>query len=72
MSFLWCTVHVKNLDESIKFYEKFVKSSVNRRFEAGLGVERAFLGDGGDTSHNFDKFQILFGIYDIEEEDEDE
>lgn len=47
MSFLWCTMHVKNLDESIRFYETFAGLSVNRRFEARPGVEIAFLGDGG-------------------------
>lgn len=46
MSFLWCTLHVKNLEESIKFYERFVGLSVNRRFVSRPGIEIAFLGTG--------------------------
>ena len=78
MSFLWCTVHVKNLDESIKFYEKFAKLSVNRRFEAGPGVEIAFLGDGetqlelidagdGDTYPVSDQISIGFSVDSLDE-----
>jgi len=46
MSFLWCTLHVKNLEESIKFYESIVGLSVTRRFESRPGIEIAFLGNG--------------------------
>jgi lactoylglutathione lyase len=46
MAFLWTTVHVNNLEESIKFYEKYVGLRVSRRFESRPGVEIAFLGDG--------------------------
>ena len=37
---------VKNLDESLKFYKEIVELNVSRRFNAGPGVEIAFLGDG--------------------------
>lgn len=46
MSFLWCTAHVKNLQESIDFYETYVGIKVTRRFDSGQGMEIAFLGDG--------------------------
>lgn len=37
---------VKNLEESLKFYNEIVGLNVSRRFYAGPGVEIAFLGDG--------------------------
>ena len=37
---------VKNLEESLSFYEEVVGLKVSRRFQAGPGVEIAFLGDG--------------------------
>lgn len=36
---------VKNLDESLKFYNEIVGLKLNRRFNAGSEVEIAFLGD---------------------------
>jgi lactoylglutathione lyase len=46
MKFCWCTLQVKNLDESLKFYQEIVKLPLNKRFSAGEGVEIAFLGEG--------------------------
>lgn len=46
MSFCWCTVHVKNLDASIRFYEDIVGIQVVRRFPGGNDLEIAFLSDG--------------------------
>lgn len=46
MSFCWCTVHVKDIDESIKFYEDVVGLKVNKRFSGGEKTEIAFLGSG--------------------------
>lgn len=46
MKFCWSTITVKNLDESLKFYNEIVGLKVNSRFNAGPGVEIAFLGDG--------------------------
>ena len=37
---------VKNMEESLKFYQEIVGLSMNRKFKAGPGVEIAFLGDG--------------------------
>ena len=46
MKFCWSTISVKNLEESIKFYEKIVGLNVVNRFPAGPDSEIAFLGDG--------------------------
>ncbi len=46
MSFCWCTVHVKDLEASIRFYEDIVGLTVGRRFAGRNGSEIAFLGDG--------------------------
>lgn len=46
MKFCWSTINVKNLEESLKFYNEIIGLNVNRRFNAGPGVEIAFLGDG--------------------------
>ena len=46
MKFCWSTINVKNLEESLKFYEEIVGLKVNRRFPAGPGMEIAFLGEG--------------------------
>ena len=46
MSFCWVTIHVKDMDDSLKFYEKLVGLKLNQRFEAGPDMELAFLGEG--------------------------
>ncbi len=46
MKFLWTTITVKNMEESLKFYQEIVGLSIDKRFPAGPGVEIAFLGDG--------------------------
>ena len=46
MKFCWTTLSVKNLEESLKFYQEIVGLEVDRRFPAGPGVEIAFLGAG--------------------------
>lgn len=46
MKFCWCTLSVKNMEESLKFYQEIVGLKVDRKFNAGPGVEIAFLGDG--------------------------
>ncbi|HOO63737.1 MAG TPA: VOC family protein [Synergistaceae bacterium] len=51
MNFLWATIAVRNLDESIAFYTTLTGLRVVRRFSAGPGVEIAFMGNGvkGET-----------------------
>ncbi|MTK12896.1 MAG: VOC family protein [Clostridiaceae bacterium] len=46
MKFCWSTLMVKNMEESFKFYKEIVGLEVDRRYNAGPGVEIAFLGDG--------------------------
>ncbi|OEG62678.1 MAG: glyoxalase [Halanaerobium sp. MDAL1] len=43
MSFLWTTIKVKDLKESIEFYQDIVGLEVQRHFEAGPETEIAFL-----------------------------
>lgn len=44
MHFSWCTVHVNNLEESLKFYQDIAGLPLVRRFFAGPDQEIAFLG----------------------------
>jgi lactoylglutathione lyase len=46
MKFLWTTITVKNLDESIAFYSDLVGLHVVKRFPAGPGMEITFMGNG--------------------------
>ncbi|NLL19621.1 MAG: VOC family protein [Clostridia bacterium] len=46
MSFCWATITVKNLEESLSFYQDIVGLTVDRRFQAGPGMEIVFLGNG--------------------------
>lgn len=46
MKFLWTTIIVKNLEESVQFYKEVVGLKERRRFNVGPGVEIVFLGDG--------------------------
>ncbi len=49
MKFLWTTMYVKNLEESISFYSSLVGLQVLQRFPAGPGMEIAFMGNGNDN-----------------------
>jgi lactoylglutathione lyase len=46
MKFLWTTILVDNMDESVKFYEEVVGLKLTKRFQAGPGMEISFLGEG--------------------------
>lgn len=46
MKFCWSTLKVKDMEESLKFYEELVGLKIDRRFNAGPSVEIVFLGDG--------------------------
>jgi len=46
MKFLWTTILVNNMDESLKFYEEIVGLKLTERFQAGPGMEISFLGEG--------------------------
>lgn len=45
MKFCWCTIEVKDLEESLRFYQEIAGLSLVRRFSAGDVAEIAFLGD---------------------------
>ena len=46
MKYLWTTINVENLDESINFYSDLAGLKVLKRFPAGPGIEIAFMGNG--------------------------
>ncbi|OIO01612.1 MAG: glyoxalase [Elusimicrobia bacterium CG_4_10_14_0_2_um_filter_56_8] len=46
MKFCWCTIGVKDMDASVKFYQEIVGLHISRRFAAGPGLEICFMGDG--------------------------
>lgn len=46
MKYLWTTIHVKNMEESILFYSDLLGLKVMQRFPAGPGIEIAFMGNG--------------------------
>lgn len=45
MKFLWCTLQVKDMGESLHFYQEILGLTLERRFSAGPS-DIAFLGDG--------------------------
>jgi lactoylglutathione lyase len=46
MDFCWCTLQVKDMNASLKFYEGVVGLKLKRRFSPAEGMEIAFLGEG--------------------------
>ncbi|MEL7647472.1 MAG: VOC family protein [Sedimentibacter sp.] len=46
MKFLWTTILVKDMEESLKFYQEVVGLKLADRFNAGPGMEICFLGEG--------------------------
>ncbi len=67
MQFLWTTVYVKDLDESIAFYSDLAELKMLRRFPAGPGVEIAFLGNAAENEtlvellSDADRKDVAFG-----------
>lgn len=51
MKFLWTTIYVKDMEESIAFYSNLAGLQVTKRFPAGPGKEIAFMGNNinGET-----------------------
>lgn len=45
MKFLWATLNVKDMQESVKFYEELVGLTIDRKFSIE-GGEIVFMGDG--------------------------
>jgi lactoylglutathione lyase len=64
MKFCWTTINVKDMDQSIAFYQDIVGLSLNRRVRATAEKEIAFLGEG-DTQveliHNAQATSVSFG-----------
>ncbi len=54
MKYIWSTIRVKNYEESINFYTKFLELDVINTIETEEGIKIAFLSDG--TS----KIEILY------------
>ena len=46
MKFNWCTITVKDMEQSLRFYREIVGLALSDRHAAGPGIELAFLGDG--------------------------
>ncbi len=46
MKFCWTTIYVKDMEESLKFYQDFLGLSLNSRTSPAEGMELAFLGKG--------------------------
>ena len=49
MKFLWTTIYVRNMDESIAFYSNLLGLQPLRRFPAAPGIEIAFMGNGTEN-----------------------
>jgi len=45
--FLWATINVRDMEESLRFYQEVVGLTIDRRYQARPGVEITFLGKGG-------------------------
>ena len=46
MKFVHATISVRNMEESLKFYQEIVGLNMEKRFSGGSGVEIVFLGEG--------------------------
>jgi lactoylglutathione lyase len=46
MKFCWVTIKVRNMEESLKFYEEIVGLKIDNRYNSVPGKEIAFLGEG--------------------------
>lgn len=44
MKFCWTTITVKNMEDSLMFYQEVVGLKIDKRFNTGPGVEIVFLG----------------------------
>lgn len=78
MNFLWCTIHVKDMEQSIKFYEEIVGLKIDKKYPAGPGREIVFLGEGNtkieliyDKSHtaaaNHEDISLGFEVKSVEQ-----
>lgn len=49
MQYCWCTIQVRDLEKSLKFYQNVIDLRLNRRFTSPDGSMIAFLSDGGSA-----------------------
>ncbi len=47
MKFLWCTIHVRDLEKSLRFYQEIVGLDVLNRFGGAAGPQFVFMGGEG-------------------------
>ena len=47
MKFCWCTLHVRDLEKSLRFYQEIAGLNVLHRFGGAPGPQFVFLGDEG-------------------------
>jgi len=62
MKYCWTTLHVKNIDQSVKFYQEIVGLPVTRSFDNPQGDKFVFLGDSGTQ---LELIQDVNGIYQV-------
>ncbi|NLO41016.1 MAG: VOC family protein [Ruminiclostridium sp.] len=48
MKFCWCTIMVRDMEESIRFYRDIVGLSIVRELTVWPNIKIVFMGDGGD------------------------
>ncbi len=46
MKYVWTTILVKNMEESLSFYQEILGLKLNRRFSPNPQMDLAFLGEG--------------------------
>lgn len=46
MNFCWCTIHVSNMKESLKFYQEIIGLEIDSNIKGEDGLEIYFLGKG--------------------------
>jgi len=49
MNFTWVTIHVRDMETSLKFYQEIIGLPLKRRFSPGGTTELAFLGNAGES-----------------------
>jgi Predicted enzyme related to lactoylglutathione lyase len=64
MRYCWTTIHVKNMDNSLRFYQEVVGLTIDRRFSSTPGMDIVFLGNG-DTKieliYNQEETELTYG-----------
>ena len=64
MEFCWVTINVKDMQESLRFYQDILGLNINRRMSPGPKTEIVFLGSGGtevELIRNADKTEFSYG-----------